>query len=120
MENRTEHIKQLITNSETNLKKIKNILETKEIAEFNNTDKETIDNFIKDIKELGKDKIKNNTYQEFCNISDDKFYLFNMGGILEKGSEILGTIKKLYRDLFLDEPIRVKFDKGGLTRKTRR
>ena len=117
----TDNIKQLITNSENNLEKINNILKDKDITQFDSSEIKLVETLLKDLKELGKNRIEDNqSYKEFSLLSSEKLYLLNIESIIKYGSEILEKMRYLFRDLFLGKPIKFKQSKGGIAFKTKR
>lgn len=117
----TDNIKQLIIDSESNLEKIDTILEDKEIPQLDNSEKELFETLLKDLKELGKNRMKNNQYyKKFCLLSSEELYLINIKPIIDNGLEILKEMKNYYKDLFLKNPPKFILGKSGRAFKTKR
>ena len=121
MSNNAENIKQLIINSETNLEKVNNLLVDKEISKLTDSENELIKTLLDNLKELGKDEMKENQYYiDFCSSCAEELYLLNIKDIIKNGSEILKTMKKYYKDLFLTKPIKIVLGKSKHSFKRRK
>lgn len=109
----TDNIKQLIINSEINIEKINTILRDKEISQLDSSEKELIETLLSDLKELGKNIMKNDdTYITFYTLISEELYLLKIREIIKYGEVILKTMRKFYKDFFLTEQPRIKPGKG--------